>query len=146
MKTNLSSGRDGKPAGQIGKQPDAGCLQSSWQSDKKASAGCHIPARKNSRETAAAVSAESAAKSAYMPSGCLSPGRSDSLNSVPVSQKQGGKGAVRFAEVKIDYVTVFGVPMRGQRFPVRDEDARHVELLVPMTNERVCFSKTEVAS
>ena len=27
-----------------------------------------------------------------------------------------------------------------------DEDARHVELLVPMTNERVCFSKTEVAS
>lgn len=51
---------------------------------------------------------------------------------------------VRLLKVKIPYTTVFGVKMQNQKFPISIETARHIELVVPATNERVVFSRTEL--
>ena len=51
------------------------------------------------------------------------------------------KPAVKLLKVKIPYTTVFRVPMQNRAFPVSLETARHIELLVPETNERVTFTK-----
>ena len=52
--------------------------------------------------------------------------------------------SVKLLKVKIPYTTVFGVKMQNRRFPISLETARHIELVVPATNERVVFSRKEV--
>jgi hypothetical protein len=51
---------------------------------------------------------------------------------------------VKLIKVRIPYKTVFGVQMQNSRFPISLETARHIELIVPETNERVIFSRKEV--
>ena len=51
---------------------------------------------------------------------------------------------VKLFTVKINFRTVAGVQMKGGKYPASGIFARHIELLVPATNERVSFSKSEV--
>jgi hypothetical protein len=51
---------------------------------------------------------------------------------------------VRLFQVKIKFQTAQGVQMEGKKFPASQESNRHIELLVPATNERVSFSRKEV--
>ena len=50
----------------------------------------------------------------------------------------------KLIKVRIPYTTAFGVQMQNSRFPISIETARHIELIVPETNERVIFSRKEV--